>query len=61
MVILDEPYASTPLLEWLQGSQHPVLANAFGTPKVHQGLKLRLVDEEEAFFNDSATTEIYTY
>ena len=60
MVILDEPYASTPLLEWLQGSQHPVLANAFAKRKVDEGWKLRLVDEEEAARIACSGARIYT-
>ena len=27
MIILDEPYASAPLLDWMETSAHPVLAN----------------------------------
>lgn len=29
MIILDAPYASRPLVQWLGQSQHSVLANGF--------------------------------
>lgn len=29
MIVLDEPYVSQPLLEWLEASGHPVLDNAY--------------------------------
>ena len=29
MIILDEPYASVPLLDWMETSAHPVLTNEF--------------------------------
>ncbi|MFR5093041.1 MAG: hypothetical protein ACLTDR_14535 [Adlercreutzia equolifaciens] len=36
MIILDEPYASVPLLDWMEASAHPVLTNEF-TEKLSAG------------------------
>ncbi len=61
MVILDEPFASEPLLAWLEGSQHPVLANAFAEEVVSSGkARLRLIDDGEAARRADAGERIYT-
>lgn len=61
MVILDEPFASTPLIQWLEGSQHPVLANAFAKELVANGYdRLHLIDDEEASARTNAGERIYT-
>ena len=36
MISLDEPYASVPLLDWMEASAHPVLTNEF-TEKLTAG------------------------
>lgn len=61
MVILDEPYASDVLLQWLQGSQHAVLANAFATRKVQdEGWQLNLIGDAEATQRCDAGERVYT-
>ena len=61
MVILDEPYASPQLLEWLESSQHPVLRNAFSERTAFaSGRALHLVDEVEAASRLSAGERVYT-
>lgn len=44
MIILDEPYASVPLLDWMEASAHPVLANEFTEKLTAGGRALNLVD-----------------
>lgn len=60
MVILDEPFASRPLLEWLVASGHPVLDNAFARQKAQEGWGLRLVDDVEGTRRADAGERIYT-
>lgn len=61
MVILDEPFASQPLLQWLQASKHPVLSNRFARQMVHdQGFSLNLISEPEAIQRADAGERIYT-
>ena len=61
MVILDEPYASPQLLEWLESSQHPVLRNAFSERTAFaSGRALHLVDEAEAASRLFAGERVYT-
>lgn len=61
MVILDEPYASPQLLEWLERSQHPVLRNAFARRMaLSSGRALHLVDAEEAAARLDAGERVYT-
>jgi hypothetical protein len=60
MVILDAPYASNPLLDWLVSSQHPVLANEFSAQLARGGYGLALVSEEEAIARLEAGERIYT-
>ena len=40
MIILDEPYASVPLLDWMEASAHPVLTNEFTEKLTAGGLSL---------------------
>ena len=47
MIILDEPYASVPLLDWMEASAHPVLANEFTEKLTAGGRALNLVDAAE--------------
>lgn len=61
MVIIDEPYASTPLLEWLVASGHPVLANEFAkSVAASDGIALNLVDDVEAARRIDAGERVYT-
>lgn len=61
MVILDEPFASQPLLQWLQASKHPVLSNPFALAIAQdQGLSLNLIGEPEAVQRADAGERIYT-
>lgn len=47
MIVLDEPYVSQPLLEWLEASGHPVLDNAVART-AGQGRALNYVPDVEA-------------
>ena len=38
MIVLDEPYVSDPLVDWLEQSQHPVLDNAVAAALAAEGL-----------------------
>ena len=58
MVILDAPYASDMLLDWLEASQHPVLANGFARSLA--GRTLDLVDDAEAAALVDAGQRVYT-
>ena len=61
MVILDKPYASPQLLEWLERSQHPVLRNAFSRCEAFRsGRTLNLVDAAEAAVRLDAGERVYT-
>ena len=53
MIILDEPYASVPLLDWMEASAHPVLTNEFTEKLTAGGRVLNLVD---AWKRGSAST-----
>lgn len=58
MVIVDAPYASDMLLEWLEESQHPVLANDFA--RSLEGRALNLVDDAEARALVDSGQRVYT-
>ena len=61
MVILDKPYASPQLLEWLEASRHPVLRNAFScAAALRSGRDLHLVDAAEATARLDAGERVYT-
>lgn len=61
MIILDEPYASEPLLDWMEQSQHPVLDNAFARRVCHeQSRTLNCVSEAEAVRRIDAGERLYT-
>lgn len=61
MVIIDEPYVSDMLLEWLEASKHPVLGNAFAKDIVKRcGIGLNLVGETEAAKRISEGERVYT-
>ena len=60
MIILDEPYASVPLLDWMEASAHPVLANEFTGKLTAGGRALNLVDAAECARRLEAGERIYT-
>ncbi len=58
MIIIEKPYVSDLMIEWLKDSQHPVLANEFA-----KGLgieDLHLVDEEETVRRINGGERLYT-
>ncbi len=59
MILLDEPYASEPLLDWMERSQHPVLANPF-TQSLANARPLNLVDAHEAARRIEHGERVYT-
>ena len=60
MVILDAPYASAPLLDYLETSAQPVLANDFSRQLVAEGRTLHLADDAEAARRLEAGERVYT-
>ena len=60
MIILDEPYASVPLLDWMEASAHPVLTNEFTEKLTAGGCALNLVDAAECARRLEAGERIYT-
>ena len=61
MIILDAPYASRPLAQWLGQSQHPVLANDFSRAlSAGAEMPLNLVDDAEATRRIDAGERVYT-
>ncbi len=60
MIVLDEPYVSKPLVEWLEQSQHPVLSNAMAQRLASEGFRINLVGEEEAIKRIDAGERVYT-
>lgn len=59
MVILEEPYASTLLLDWLRETSHPVLRSRF-TERLASEHGLNLVDNEEAVQRINSGERVYT-
>ena len=59
MIVLDEPYVSDPLVDWLEQSQHPVLDNAFAR-SIADGRALNLVSSDEAVRRIDAGERVYT-
>lgn len=47
MIVLDEPYVSPLLIEWMESSQHPVLENDMARRIAAEGHALNLIDEAE--------------
>ncbi len=65
MILLDEPFASTPLLEWAAETSHPVLANSFSLKlqaiREEQGAPLlHVVEDEEAIARINGGERVYT-
>ena len=58
MIVLEKPYVSDLMIEWLKDSQHPVLANEFAKGLGIEGL--HLVDEEEAVHRINSGERLYT-
>lgn len=48
MFVLEEPYASRVLVDWLERNGHPVVENGFSRNLVQSGAKLHLVAQDEA-------------
>lgn len=59
MIIIDAPYASAPLLDYIEESQHPVLANDFSR-SLADARSLNLVDDAEAVRRLEAGERVYT-
>ena len=59
MIIIDAPYASAPLLDYMEESQHPVLANDFSR-SLADTRSLNLVDDAEAARRLEAGERVYT-
>lgn len=59
MILLDEPYASEPLIEWMESSQHPVLSNPF-TQNISEAYKLNLVDSHQALDSINKGERVYS-
>ena len=59
MVILEEPYASPLLVEWLASSQHPVLDNDFAR-SLQASHPLNLVGAKECARRLSSGERVYT-
>lgn len=60
MIVLDEPYVSEPLIDWLEASGHPVLDNAVSRCIAEEGHGLTLVDAAEATRRIDAGERVYT-
>ena len=59
MIIIDAPYASAPLLDYIEESQHPVFANDFSR-SLADVRSLNLVDDAEAVRRLEAGERVYT-
>lgn len=59
MIIIDAPYASAPLLDYIEESQHPVLANDFSRSLAGER-SINLVDEAEAIWRLETGDRVYT-
>lgn len=60
MIVLDEPYVSEPLVDWLEQSQHPVLDNTTARSLAEDGRSLNLVDAAEAKCRIDDGERVYT-
>lgn len=60
MVIIDEPFASPFLIQWLESTQHPVLANAFAMKTADGGANLNLIDDAQAIALVNSGQRVYT-
>lgn len=59
MIIIDAPYASAPLLDYIEKSQHPVLANDFAR-SLAEARSINLVDDAEAIWRLETGERVYT-
>ncbi len=59
MIVLDEPYVSEPLADWLEASQHPVLDNDVARAQA-EGRSLNLVSADEAVRRIDGGERVYT-
>ncbi|MCR5582688.1 MAG: ATP-grasp domain-containing protein, partial [Eggerthellaceae bacterium] len=60
MFILEGPYASDIMLDWLEASQHPTLSNAFAQEVTAKGRTLNLVDPADAAARIDAGERLYS-
>ncbi|MBE6466670.1 ATP-grasp domain-containing protein [Denitrobacterium detoxificans] len=60
MFILEGPYASDIMLDWLEASQHPTLGNAFAREVTAKGRTLNLVDPADAAARIDAGERVYS-
>jgi Carbamoylphosphate synthase large subunit (split gene in MJ) len=62
MIVLEEPYISEPLLDFLEESQVPVLRNNFSTLVFPQHNKLNILNEKEFInqYHSSSGQSLYT-
>lgn len=59
MILLDEPYASEPLLTWMEETQHPVRRNEF-VEGLAKRFNLNMVDDEETANRINKGERVYT-
>ncbi len=60
MILLDAPFCSDMLAQWMEETQHPVLLNAFAQNVAQSGYNLHLVEEDEAVSRIDAGERVYT-
>ena len=59
MIILEKPYVSTPLVEYLEKNQIPVLHNDMASWLTQQGHKLNLLDDRQFVERYQETGKLY--
>ncbi len=60
MMIVEKPFVSEPLKEWLQESQHPVLRNQMACEIAQEGWSLNLIDAPAAAARIDAGERVLT-
>ncbi len=60
MIIVEKPFVSQPLIDWMEQTQHPVLNNDMAQELVAQGCQLALCDDEAAAARIAAGERTYT-
>ena len=59
MIILEKPFVSTPLVEYLETSQIPVLHNEMAELLKQQGHRLNLLDDQQFVEKYQETKKLY--
>ena len=59
MIILEKPYVSTPLVDYLEQSQIPVLRNEMSEQLVAQGHRLNLLDDDKFVESHKKSGKLY--